>query len=67
MAIGSGTGSVHYDATNSQVVSHFALDNLAQSSYIGMSQVWDTGKTDLRGRYPPKFPTSGSRCLAVRR
>lgn len=52
-----GTGSVYYDANNSQVLSHFSHStNLAQSSFIGMSQVWETGKTGYVAGYLAEIP-----------
>ena len=53
-----GTGSVYYDASNSQRVSHFSHStNLAQSSFIGMSQVWETGKTGYVAGYLANIPS----------
>ena len=52
-----GTGAVYYDANNSQVLSHFSHStNLAQSSFIGMSQVWETGKTGFVSGYLANIP-----------
>ena len=52
-----GTGSVFYDASNSQVLSHFSHStNLAQSSFVGMSQVWDTGKAGYVAGYLAEIP-----------
>ena len=52
-----GTGSVYYDALNTQSVSHFSHStNLAQSSFIGMSQVWETGKTGYVAGYLANIP-----------
>ena len=52
------TGSIYYDAMNSQVVSHFSHStNLSESSYVGMSQVWETGKAGFVGGYMTNVPS----------
>ena len=52
-----GTGSVYYDALNTQRVSHFSHStDLAQPSFIGMSQVWETGKTGFVAGYLATIP-----------
>lgn len=53
-----GTGSVYYDATNSQVLSHFSHStNLSQSSFSGMSQVWETGHAGYVAGYLASVPS----------
>lgn len=52
-----GTGSVYYDANNNQRVSHFSHStDLAAPSFIGMSQVWLTGKTGYVAGYLANIP-----------
>ena len=52
------TGSIYYDASNSQVVSHFSHStNLSAPSYLGMSQVWETGKAGFVGGYMATIPS----------
>jgi hypothetical protein len=52
-----GTGSIYYDAMNSQVVSHFSHStNLSEPSFSGMSQVWQTGKAGFVGGYMTNVP-----------
>ncbi len=52
------TGSIYYDASNSQVVSHFSHStNLSEPSYLGMSQVWETGKAGFVGGYMANIPS----------
>ena len=52
-----GTGSIYYDATNAQTVSHFSrATNLSQSSFSGMAQVWDTGKAGFVASYMTPVP-----------
>ena len=51
------TGSIYYDAQNSQVVSHFSdSTTLSEPSFIGMSQVWETGKAGYVGGYMATIP-----------
>jgi hypothetical protein len=53
-----GTGSIFYDATNSQVVSHFShATDLSQSSFKGMSQVWETNKAGFVAGYMANIPS----------
>ena len=59
---------VYYDAMNTQVVSHFSHStNLSEPSFVGMSQVWETGKAGLSAAIWPTSRLNGSRCWAVRR
>ena len=52
------TGSIYYDAMNTQVVSHFSHStNLSEPSYLGMSQVWETGKAGYVGGYMANIPS----------
>ena len=52
------TGSIYYDAQNSQVVSHFSHStDLSEPSYLGMSQVWETGKAGYVGGYMTNIPS----------
>ena len=52
------TGSIYYDAQNSQVVSHFSHStNLSEPSFLGMSQVWETGKAGYVGGYMASIPS----------
>jgi hypothetical protein len=52
------TGSIYYDALNTQVLSHFSHStNLAEQSFVGMSQVWDTGKAGFVGGYMSNIPS----------
>ena len=51
------TGSIYYDAMNTQVLSHFSHStNLSEPSFAGMSQVWDTGKAGYVGGYMANMP-----------
>ena len=53
-----GTGSIFYDALNTQVLSHFSHSTeLSQSSFIGMSQVWETGKAGYVAGYMANIPS----------
>lgn len=52
-----GTGSIFYDATNSQRKSHFSHSlQLNQSSFSGWSQVWTTGKQGYVSGYMSVVP-----------
>ena len=52
-----GTGSIYYDALDDQVVSHFSHStDLAAPSYVGMSQVWESGKAGYVGGYMANLP-----------
>jgi hypothetical protein len=59
-----GTGSIYYDASNSQVLSHFSHStDLAQPSFVGMSQVWETGKTGYVAGYLANVPSEWQSAL----
>ena len=52
------TGSIYYDAMNSQVVSHFSHStNLSEPSFAGMSRVWEKGKAGFVGGYMSNIPS----------
>jgi hypothetical protein len=52
-----GTASIYYDANNSQRLSHFSRSlRLAESSFQGWSQVWDTGKTGFVAGFMALIP-----------
>ncbi len=59
-----GTGSIFYDAMNSQVVSHFSHSTeLSQPSFLGMSQVWETGKAGYVSGYMASIPSEWQEVL----
>lgn len=72
-----GTGAIYYDAQNTQTVSHYSRStNLSEPSFIGMSQVWETGKTGFVSGYlatvPPEWQSllggpaiTGQCCIPV--
>ena len=53
-----GTGAIYYDAQNTQIVSHYSRStNLSVSSFVGMSQVWETAKAGFVSGYMATVPS----------
>lgn len=53
-----GTGSIYYDANNTQRVSHYSRSKtLSTPSFVGMSQVWQADRTGFVSGYMANVPT----------